>query len=854
MTTLSDNRSSPMMLQWQACKKKAEGAIVLFRLGDFYEAFEEDALLLSKELDLTLTKRQETPMCGAPAHTVETYIDKIVGLGYRVAIVEQMEDPKLVKGIVKRDIVRIVTPGTLITSSLLADKRNNFIVSLSCLNGVFGLAILDLTTADFRVMELENAKKLQDELYRLNPSEILLSKKCKKLLSLEPICSMNEKEDWYFDPQICADTLLRHFKIHSLDGFGLKGMNAAINAAGALFSYVKEELNLSLNHVKTITLQQNTAFMALSHTTQRHLELLEPLNEGKKEHTLLYHLDHTQTPMGGRLLKQWISYPLLSVQAIHQRQEAILAFQSTSVSELSSLLTTIRDLERLMMRIQSGYASPKDIVALRYSLEPVPEIAKLLKNIPAELIQGDVENLKDVSEVTSLIQEALVDNPPFRLSDGGAFREGYNQALDELALLRADSHSWIANYQAELRERTQIKTLKVGFTRAFGYYIEVSRVAAGKIPETFQRRQTLVNAERFITPELKEYEHKMQTAEQRISLIEIELFTKLREKIASYSEKVLLIAGAVARLDCLFSLSVVAKKYQYVKPEVNETGEIHIQGGRHPVIEASLLGNAFIPNDVLLDTNQNKLILLTGPNMAGKSTYIRQVALLVIMAQIGCFIPAETARIGVVDKVFTRIGASDDLSRGQSTFMVEMAEAANILHNATASSLIILDEIGRGTSTYDGIAIAWAVAEYLLTHKEKGGKTLFATHYWELTELEGKMPGAVNYHVAVHEGEDGIIFLRKILKGSTDKSYGIHVAKLAGLPTEVIKKANEMLKSLESKKEVKKEKPKELTLFSSKQEIFQSAIETELKNIDPNTLTPIEALQKLIAWKKTYGL
>jgi len=553
--------------------------------------------------------------------------------------------------------------------------------------------------------------------------------------------------------------------------------------------------------------------------------------------------------MGGRLLKQWISYPLLSLEDIENRQEAIASLVGIPLE-----LSAIRDLERLMMRIQSGYASPKDLAGLKTSLEPIPEVQETLKNIHAKLLIEESAHLTDVSEITQMIGVALVDNPPFRLSDGGVFREGYNKEIDELSLLRSDSHSWIAKYQVELRELTQIKTLKVGFTRAFGYYIEVSRGQADKIPDSFQRRQTLVNAERFITPLLKEYEYKMQTAEQKLSLLEAKLFSELREKVASFASKVLLIAKAIAQIDCLFSLSLVAQKKGYIKPEMDAGGTIDIKEGRHPVIEASLLGESFIPNDVLLDEQSNRLILLTGPNMAGKSTYMRQVALLVIMAQIGSFIPARTAKIGIVDKVFTRIGASDDLSRGQSTFMVEMAEAANILHNATKSSLIILDEIGRGTSTYDGIAIASSLAEYLLTHKEKGGKTLFATHYWELTELEAKIPGAINYHVAVHEGADGIVFLRKILRGSTDKSYGIHVAKLAGLPHEVIRRANEILKGLETKKPIKPQKMKELDLFSPKEEIYDHALREELKKIDPNTLTPLEALQKLVHWKKNYGL
>ncbi len=750
-----------MMVQWQACKQKADGAIVLFRLGDFYEAFEEDAVLLAKELDLTLTKRQETPMSGVPAHTVDTYIDRLIARGHRVAVAEQMEDPKTVKGIVKREIVRFVTPGTIINSSLLSDKRNNFIAAVSGINEVYGLALLDLTTAEFRVQECD-LKQLQDEIFRLKPSEILVSKKHQEVVEKAHV-----RQAWHFDPQVCTDILLKHFKVHSLDGFGLKGMNAAMNAAGALLLYVKDDLGLSVDHVRTINLQKNSASLELSHVAQRHLEL----------DTFLQFLDHTQTPMGGRLFKNWVNYPLVSVEEIRKRQEAV-------IDALPCNLEHIRDLERMMMRIQSGYATPKDIAGLRFSLEPIPDLAR--------------PEIEDPTEIINLIKTALVDNPPFRLSDGGVFREGYNQELDELRSLQTDSSSWIAKYQTQLREETQIKTLKVGFTSAFGYFIEVSRAQAEKMPLHFQRRQTLVNTERYITPELKEYEYKIQSAEHKISVLEALLFQKLREEVAGFSEMVLRIAEKIAQIDCIFSLARVSQKRGYIRPHVDDGGKIEIKGGRHPVIE----NDSFIPNDLLLDNEKNRLILITGPNMAGKSTYIRQTALLCIMAQIGSFIPADEAHIGVVDKVFTRIGASDDLSRGQSTFMVEMTEAANILHNATAKSLIILDEVGRGTSTYDGIAIAWAICEHLK------GKTLFATHYWELTEL----PGAVNYHVSVHEGEDGIVFLRKIIKGSTDKSFGIHVAKLAGLPHAVIVRAKERLKTLE----VKQLQPKQLELFSWK--------------------------------------
>jgi DNA mismatch repair protein MutS len=564
-------------------------------------------------------------------------------------------------------------------------------------------------------------------------------------------------------------------------------MTAAINAAGAIFAYVKDDLNLSLDHVKILRKELHSDYMALDRTTQRHLELVEPLNE--KGQTLLGLLDHTSTPMGGRLLKEWLLHPLLSVKEIQQRQERIaeLLTKSEVATKLQAHLREVRDLERLIMRIETGYASPRDLVALRFSLEPLPEISKLLP-----------EKLPDLSFLATQIGNALVETPPLRLSDGGIFKTGYHAPLDELRALKSDSQSWMLHYQTALREQTQIKTLKVSYTQAFGYYIEVSRGQSDKMPESFQRRQTLVNAERFISPELKEYEQKILSAEGRMSALEQELFQTLRVEITQYAGEIRKAARILAEVDCFLSLATVARKYRYTRPIVDNSDYFSIEEGRHPVIEAALMGETFIPNDVLLDDANNRLLLITGPNMAGKSTYIRQVALIALLAQIGSFVPAKHAHVGIIDKIFSRIGASDDLSRGQSTFMVEMTETANILHNATSRSLVILDEIGRGTSTYDGISIAWAVAEYLLTAKGKRAKTLFATHYWELTKLEEEIPGAVNFNVAVHESNQGIVFLRKIIRGGTDKSYGIHVAKLAGLPTPVLKRAEEMLVKLHS--------------------------------------------------------
>lgn len=836
--------SSPMMVQWHSCKQKAKDAILFFRLGDFYEAFHEDAIVVARELELTLTKRQEIPMSGVPCHTSDLYIDRLVAKGYCVAVAEQMEDPKKTKGIVKRAVVRIVTPGTVVTSSLLSEKTNNFIASIAQVGTLFGLAFLDLTTAEFRVIEFEQIQDLINELYRVRPAELLTSRKFhdKHRALFEELhhsyqALINTQEDWRYEHQLTCDFLLNHFHVHNLDGFGLKGMVASINASGALLAYIKDTLSLSIAHIDTITTYSTSQFMSLDRISQRNLELTESIQEGNKKNTLLTTLDMTKTPMGGRLIRSWIKQPLLSVAVIQERQEAILNLlqHPTIMENLGIALEAIRDLERLMMRTVTGCASPRDLVALRHSCEALPNIRQLLLPLThSVLLKNQVAKIEDLTHLTSLIARAIVDEPPLRISEGKIFRDGFHAELDELRGISRDSKAWIANYQNKLKESTGIKTLKVGFTRMFGYYIEVSRGQADKMPENFSRRQTLVNAERYITPELKDYESKVLTAEERIASIETELFGLLRTEVAAYSAQIMRIAQALAYIDSLNSLACVAKKNQYIRPEIDESGNIHIIEGRHPVSEAAttLVNGKFIPNDTLLDQEDNRLLIITGPNMAGKSTYIRQVALLVIMAQIGSYIPAKQARIGIVDKVFTRIGASDDLARGQSTFMVEMTETANILNHATDRSLVILDEIGRGTSTYDGISLAWSIVEYL--GKEKMAKTLFATHYWELTKLEKKIPGIVNYHVAVQEANDEVIFLRKIVRGDTDKSYGIHVGRLAGLPATVIARAKEILAHLEensnrqnafgetlervtvsktSKKEKKPQNPQQLLFF-----------------------------------------
>lgn len=850
------------MAQWHHCKKQAGNALLLFRLGDFYEAFENDAVLLSKQLDITLTKRQDIPMAGIPFHTSDTYIDKLVAKGYRIAIAEQLEDPQSVKGILKREVVKIITPGTIVHSNLLSAKSNNFLSCFIQINEAFGLAVLDVTTSEFRVMEFEDKKQLFDELSRIQPKELLLPEKwiIQHPHFLEEIDrqfkpAIHIKEAWHFEHKHACNVLLRHFKVNSLDGFGLTGMIAAINAAGAILHYVQDELNLPIQHIKNIKKEYLSSYMLLDRTTQKHLELFQSIQDIHSSHTLLQVIDYTFTPMGGRLLKYWLAHPLLDLAEIQQRQEGIeeLLSKWQLSGQIFEHLKEIRDLERLIMRIETDYATPRDLGVFRLSLEQISPIFHIFENhFTSQLITKNKTHLKDVSDLVQLLQKALIDTPPLKLKEADIFRSGFSEELDHLQSIKQDSHNWIAQYQMQLRQETQIKNLKVGYTKAFGFFIELSRGKTEKIPSSFQRRQTLVNAERFTTLELKEYEHKILYIEERICALEYALFTQLKKQITEYAPSIYLIARAIAEIDVICSLAQVAKFHKYIKPTVNSSDLFHIEEGRHPLIETVMKKELFIPNDVLLNATNHRLHLITGPNMAGKSTFIRQVALIAILAQMGSFVPAKSATIGIIDQVFSRIGASDDLAKGLSTFMVEMTETANILNNATDRSLVILDEIGRGTSTYDGISIAWSVAEYLLTQPGKQAKTLFATHFWELTELEQRIPGAVNYSVSAHESENKIIFLYKVIRGSTDKSYGIHVARLAGLPYLVVKRAQQMLKGLEqtSIKMTKPKAEKQLCLFINSEIENKPDILGELKEIEPNNLTPLAALQKLIDWKE----
>lgn len=848
MTEIIDSQISPMMQQWHSCKAKAGDALLLFRLGDFYEAFFEDAITLARELNLTLTKRGSIPMSGIPSQTLDNYVEKLVSKGYLVAIAEQMESPKDTKTIVRREIVRIVSPGANLLAQTLSDSTNNFFAAICRVNESIGLSFLDLSTGDLISLEVDSEKELADELCKKFPKEILISEKFLKnhnaifeeLKTIFPF-RLTVKEDWHFDHQIAYNFLTKHFKVHSLDCFGLRGMISSINATSSLLRHVEIDLCQDISPINRIRLETLSSYMTINHSTARHLDLLTT-SSGNPKASLFAILNQTKTPMGTRLLKEWVLHPLLSLDVIQKRQDGIEELLKTP-HDLAELLSSIRDLERLGVRISTKIATPRDILALADSLEVIPLLKTAIASLKSSILKETLPTFFDFSPLVKKIKSAFVETPPTKFTEGGIFGSGYFKDLDNLKTFKDQSETWLSDYQNHLRNSLDIKTLKVGYSKSFGYFIETSRVQSEKMPSTFDKRQTLVNGERFISPELKEYEHKILHAEEKMIEMEKELFIQLRDEVFSYCSHIQSVASSIALIDALYSLATVAADLGYTKPEIDNSDVIEIIDGRHPVLETFLKGESFIPNDALLSSTETSLVLITGPNMAGKSTYIRQVALIVIMAQIGSFVPAKYAKIGIVDKVFSRIGASDDLARGQSTFMVEMSETASILNTATKNSLVILDEIGRGTSTYDGIAIATAVAEHLLKH---GVKTLFATHFWELTKLETEYKSAKNSRVAVQENEDGIIFLHKILSGGTDKSYGIHVAKLAGLPPEVIKRAQKLLIELEDKKNQKRKTPpkeEQFLLFSESQ---TDDLSTKIKTLDLNKTTPLEALQFLI--------
>ncbi|MBU1766736.1 MAG: DNA mismatch repair protein MutS, partial [Candidatus Omnitrophica bacterium] len=815
---MEDKNFTPMIQQYLTLKSKYPSAILFFRLGDFYETFFEDAKIASKTLQIVLTARdggnkKKVPMAGIPHHAVEGYLAKLIRAGHKVAICEQMEDPRKAKGLVKREVVRVITPGTIVESSLLEDKGNNYILSFRPDKDKVGFSFLDCSTGEFKVSEV-SLDEFIIEVSRLSPSECLLPESIAKDNDWQnnlnhKIRTFTPYPDYNFSPDVATQTLKEHFNVYSLDGLGLRGFNLGIASAGALLDYVKEMEKTKLEHITNIELYSPSDFMLLDEDTQRNLELLRTFAGEERKDTLYSILDSTLTPMGGRLLKRWMLNPLLDVRTINKRLESVKTFTKNTplLEELRQNLKEVYDLERIISRLDTNVAKGKDLIALKQSLNKIPQIKQVLKECKLPpLLKELASNLDDVKEIRELIEKAIVDNPPYILTEGDVIKEGYDSELDKLKIASREGKTWIAGLQTKERERTGIKSLKVGFNKIFGYYIEITSSNISQAPSDYIRKQTLVNCERFITEELKDKESLIIGAEEKMRELEYEIFLQVRLLILKELSRIKNTASNIANLDVLSSLGDIALKNDYCCPEITETGKIQIKDGRHPVLEKVMPNNPFIPNNTLLDGKDHQLIIITGPNMAGKSTYIRQIALIVLMAQMGSFIPAKEASISVVDRLFTRVGATDDLARGRSTFMVEMNETAQILRNATPKSLIILDEVGRGTSTYDGVSIAWAVAEYIHNNPKIACKTLFATHYHELTGLVDFLKKAQNYNIGVKESGGKITFIRKILPGAQDKSYGIHVAALAGMPDEVINRANDILKSLEREKFISSKK------------------------------------------------
>ena len=805
---MSDKSTTPMMAQYRRAKAEiAPDTILFFRLGDFYEMFFEDAVVASEILGIALTKRQSVPMCGVPFHAVDLYLAKLIRAGKKVALCDQMEDPALAKGIVKREVTGIVTPGTVLTDSMLDAARPNYLAGLHRQGKLYGLAMLDLSTGDFWMEEAANPDALGDDLARYAPPEIILPESLHAdeqfLAGLTATGSfaLTAREDWIFDPATAEDGLCRHFGVQSLDGFGGEGHPAATAAAGALLYYVTRDLRRNAAHVRRIRFRTASDAMMLDESTLSNLDLIASRGTPRADAptTLLKALDTTRTAMGSRLLRDWLVRPLQNLAAIIARHDAVevLLKKRHDLDALRNILGEIKDLERLLSRLSSGSGNGRDVRALATSLSQLPALKAALAPHPAARLHALAEAIVPQDELVALIDRALVEEPPMSIKEGGVIRKGYHAELDELRAASHDGKQWIAELQAREIERTGISSLKIRFNKVFGYFIEVTKSNLSRVPEDYIRKQTVVNGERFITPELKECENKILGAEDKSVALEYELFLELREKVVAATAAIQQTAAAVAELDVLATFAERALTCRYVRPQMSADGPLAIRDGRHPVVELLPESGRFVPNDTLLDNVDNQLLIITGPNMAGKSTYIRQVALIVIMAQMGSFVPAAEAKIGVVDRVFTRVGAGDDIARGRSTFMVEMQETANILNNATPRSLIVLDEIGRGTSTFDGISIAWSVAEYLHNRADVKAKTLFATHYHELTDIALTLPGVKNYNVLVSEKDDRVVFLRKIVPGAADKSYGIQVARLAGLPADVIARAKEILANLE---------------------------------------------------------
>ena len=860
---------SPMMQEYCKTKEEYKDCILFYRLGDFYEMFFDDALLVSKELELTLTGKdcgleERAPMCGIPFHAADTYINRLIERGHKVAICEQVEDPKKAKGLVKRAVIRVVTPGTTLDATSLDESKNNYLMSIVSIADRFGCAIADITTGDCFLTEVPNSQKLVDEINKFSPAEII----CNDSFFMSGVDTDDLKERlgicifsldaWYFDDDTCRKELREHFHVTNLEGLGISDYDSGIIAAGALFLYLKETQKTALSQMTTIRPYTAERYMLIDSSSRRNLELVKTLREKQKRGSLLWVLDKTKTAMGARTLRSFVEQPLIDAEEINRRLEALEELNEKPMlrDEIREYLNPVYDLERLVSRISFKSANPRDMVAFASSLEMIPYIKQVLKDFQAPILKEIYEDMDSLEDITDLIKHAIVDEPPLAQKDGGIIREGFNEDVDKFRSARTDGKKWLTELETKERERTGIKSLKIKYNRVFGYALEVTNTFKELVPENYIRKQTLANAERYITEELKNLENMILGAEDKLYALEYELFSNVRDKVGQEVIRIQRTAKAIAGLDVFASLALVAERNHYVRPKVNEGGIIDIKGGRHPVVEQMIDNDMFIANDTYLDNTKKRVSIITGPNMAGKSTYMRQTALIVLMAQIGSFVPADKAVVGIVDRIFTRVGASDDLASGQSTFMVEMTEVANILRNATAKSLLILDEIGRGTSTFDGLAIAWAVIEHISNTKLCGAKTLFATHYHELTELEGKLSGVTNYCIAVKEKGDDIVFLRKIVKGGADKSYGIQVAKLAGVPDSVINRAKELVEELSDAditaavKDLAspKKKPKvemdmaQMSLFDTVQD---NDIIEELKGIDIGNLTPMEALNTL---------
>lgn len=866
---------TPMMEQYLKIKEKYRDAILFFRLGDFYEMFFEDAQIAARVLDIALTARnkgggEKAPMAGVPYHSADSYIARLIDQGYKVAICEQLEDPAEADGLVERDVVRVITPGTIVESDILSDKDNNYLAAIVIYHDNLGFSYIDISTGEFYVTEisLDNIDKLWDELDRIQPREIISADSLLEKKDFQLFCERNKvlvNELKGIKANGAEEILLAHFQVNSLSIYGLEDSSAALLAAGEVLNFVQETQKRTLKHIDRLSFYNLSDFMILDTATRRNLELTTSLRDNKKQGTLLQVLDKTLTSMGGRMLKKWINQPLINKRMIEERLDAIEELKENFIllQAIRSNIDGIYDLERILSRITYGSANARDLTALSYSLDKLPTLRKNLSLLSTDFFAKINKDFDTLEDITALLEKAIVDEPPLSIREGGIIRDGYNAELDELREIMRNGRQWITNLQASERERTGISSLKVGYNKIFGYYIEVTKANLDRVPEDYTRKQTLANSERYITPALKEMENRILSAEERINDLEYELFLEVREFIEINIERVRKAASIVALIDVISTLTLVAVENNYTKPIISEDMVIEIKEGRHPVVE-KMVNDKFVPNDTYLDQDSHRFLIITGPNMSGKSTYMRQVALIVLMAQIGSFVPASSARIGLVDRIFTRIGASDNLSTGQSTFMVEMNEVANILNNASARSLIILDEVGRGTSTYDGLSIAWAVSEYICDPAKIGARTLFATHYHELTRLEEDKPGIKNYNVLVEENEEGIHFLHKIVPGKASESYGIEVAKLAGLPAEIIEKANDILQELENNNkeiiqeeyndrardrqediEIKEKSNRQLALFEANSNKVEDKIIEKLLNKNLLNITPLEAMNFL---------